>query len=198
MEYLCTCARAHRASVPQERFDRLCSNLVSGLGVTKYVLSTIHGWGRASLHVRTCTPPPSPYFRIRLTNLAKIWCVARDPIVTRFTKVGGGVTAHSHVRLQFRWLANRSASTLKPHQKQTYLIRARSYIATHGVLLVCYVCYYVLYVFKYKKNVLPIKCSRITDVSGTRYEKHVRHIGHEHDKKKFNEPSIFLMKVEMT
>ena len=95
MEYLCTCARAHRASVFQERFDRLCSNLVCGLGVTKYVLSTSHGWGGASLHVRTCTPPPpSPYLRIRLTNFAQIWCVARDPIVTRFAKVGGGGWLH--------------------------------------------------------------------------------------------------------
>ena len=33
-----------------------------------------------------------PYIRIRLTNLTKIWCVARDPIVTIFTRVGGGVT----------------------------------------------------------------------------------------------------------
>ena len=33
--YLCTCARAHRASVSQERLDRLCSNLVCELGVTK-------------------------------------------------------------------------------------------------------------------------------------------------------------------
>ena len=57
-------------------------------------------------------------------------------MVTRFTKVGGGVTAHSHVRLQFRYLGNRSALTLKPHQKQTYLFRARSFIAKHGVLLV--------------------------------------------------------------
>ena len=62
--------------------------------------------------------------------------MARDAIVTRFTKVGGGVTAHSHVRLQFRCLGNRSALILKPHQKQTNLFRARSYIATHGVLLV--------------------------------------------------------------
>ena len=54
--YLCTCARAHRASVSQERLDRLCSNLVCGLEVTKYVLSTSHGWVGASLHVRTCTP----------------------------------------------------------------------------------------------------------------------------------------------
>ena len=55
---------------------------------------------------------------------------------TRFVKVGGGVTAHSHVRLQFRYLGNRSALTLKPHQKQTCLFRARSFIAKHGVLLV--------------------------------------------------------------
>ena len=58
VEYLCTCARAHRASVSQERFDRRCSNLVCGLGVTKYELSTSHGWGGASLHVRTCTLTP--------------------------------------------------------------------------------------------------------------------------------------------
>ena len=45
-----------------DRLDRLCSNLVCGLGVTKYVLSTSHGWGGASLHVRTSalTPPPRP------------------------------------------------------------------------------------------------------------------------------------------
>ena len=136
--YLCACARADRASASQERLGRLCSNLVCGLGVTKYMLSTSHGWGGASLQVRTCTPPPppSPYLRIRLTDFAIIGGVARDPIVTRFTKVGGGVTAHSHVRLQFRCLGNRSALILKPHQKQTYLFRARSYIATHGVLLV--------------------------------------------------------------
>ena len=30
-----------------------------GWGVTKHMLSTCHGWGGASLHVRTCTPPPS-------------------------------------------------------------------------------------------------------------------------------------------
>ena len=68
--YLCTCARAHRASVSQERLDRLCSNLVCGLGVTKKVISISHGWGGASLHVRTCTQ--SLYLRIRLTNCAKI------------------------------------------------------------------------------------------------------------------------------
>ena len=51
------------------------------------------------------------------------------------------MTVHSHVRMQFRYLGNRSALTLKPHQKQLsvnsyYLFRARSFIAKHGVLLV--------------------------------------------------------------
>ena len=45
---------------------------------------------------------------------------------------------HSHVRVQFRCLGNRWALALKPHQKQTYLFRARSFIAKHGVLLVWY------------------------------------------------------------
>ena len=58
----------------------------------------------------------------------------------RFAKVGGGVTAHysahSHVRLQFRYLGNRCALSLKQQQKQAYLFRARSLIAKHGVLLV--------------------------------------------------------------
>ena len=41
----------------------------------------------------TCArAPPSPYLRVRVANCAKIWCVARDPVVTRFTRVGGGVT----------------------------------------------------------------------------------------------------------
>ena len=120
-------------------------------GLTDCVQIWYVGWGSLS----TCFPqvmggvghlctwaratPPPPYLRIRLNNCANIWCVVRDPIVTRFTKVGGGVTAHSHVRLQFRCLGNRSALTLKPHQKQTYLFRSRSFIAKHGVLLVCYV-----------------------------------------------------------
>ena len=63
--------------------------------------------------------------------------LAIDPIVTRL-KVVGGVTAHLHMLLQFRCLGNYSALTLKPHQKQTYLFRARSFIAKHGVLLVIY------------------------------------------------------------
>ena len=48
-----------------------------------------HGWGDSCTCARA---PPSPYFRIRMANCAKIRCVARDPVVTRFTRVGGGVT----------------------------------------------------------------------------------------------------------
>ena len=55
------------------------------------MLSSSHGSGVG--HLCTCArAPPSPYLRIRVANCAKIWCVARDPIVTRFTRVGGGVT----------------------------------------------------------------------------------------------------------
>ena len=44
-------------------------------------------------HLCTCARAlPSPYIRIRVANCAKILCVDRDPIVTRFTRVGGGVT----------------------------------------------------------------------------------------------------------
>ena len=44
-------------------------------------------------HLCTCArAPPSPYLRIRVANCAKILCVGRDPIVTGFIRVGGGVT----------------------------------------------------------------------------------------------------------
>ena len=81
---MCT---AHRASVSQERLDRLCSNLACGLGVTKKVLSTSHGWGGASLHVRTCTL--SPYLRIRLRPTVlkfDVWLETQWPIVMRYNK----------------------------------------------------------------------------------------------------------------
>ena len=68
--YLCTCARADRASVFQERLGRLCSNLVRGLGVTKYVLSTSHGWGGASLHVCTCTHRTSRFCNISAHDMS--------------------------------------------------------------------------------------------------------------------------------
>ena len=82
--YLCTCARAHRASVSQERLGRLCSNLVCGSGVINYVLSTSHWLGSsARAHVHT----PSPYLRSRLTDCAKLLFVARGPIVTKLTTI---------------------------------------------------------------------------------------------------------------
>ena len=109
--YLCTCARADRTSVSQDRLGRLCSNLVCGLGVTKYVLSTSHGWNGASLHMRTCTPPPTPsgsdwpillkfdvwietqwlppYLRIWLTNFVKMLVWIADTYVDRPLKNHG-------------------------------------------------------------------------------------------------------------
>ena len=57
--YLCTCARADRASVSQERFDRLCSNLVCGLGVTKYIRAFHKSWVGWVISARAhVTPPP--------------------------------------------------------------------------------------------------------------------------------------------
>ena len=137
--YLCTCARADRTSVSQKRLGRLGSILVCELGVMNWVLNTSHGWSiSARAHVH---PPPPPHLRISGSDLPillkfDVWLDSRDPIVMRLTKVVGGVTAHLHARLQFRCLGNRSVLTLKPHQKQAYLFWARSYIATHGVLLV--------------------------------------------------------------
>ena len=66
------------------------------------------------------------------------------------------MTAHSHVRLQFRCLGNRSALTLKPHQKQTYLFRSRSFIAKHGVLLVVIVSLFLLFDVVYRKKTTPV------------------------------------------
>ena len=87
-------------------------------------------------HLCTCArAPPSPYLRIQVANCAKIWCVTRDPIVTRFTRVGGGVTTFARacpVSLSRKPLCR----GIKSHQKQTYLFRACSFIAKHGVLLV--------------------------------------------------------------
>ena len=58
------------------------------------------------------------------------------------------MTAHSHVRIQFRCLGNRRVLTLKPHQKQTYLFRARSFIAKEGVLLVYFVFLWFIRFFR--------------------------------------------------
>ena len=47
-------------------------NIGIWVGVTKYVLSTSHGWGGISTRAHVHAPPPSPYITIRLTNFAKI------------------------------------------------------------------------------------------------------------------------------
>ena len=96
MGYLCTCARAHRASVSQERLGRLSSNFCVWVGGHYRVLSTSPGWGAsARAHVRT----PFPYLKNRLTDCSKIGCLAWDSIVMWFAKVRGGVTAQcTHAR----------------------------------------------------------------------------------------------------
>ena len=90
-------------------------------------------------HLCTCARAPlSPYLRIRVANCAKTLCVARDPIVTRFTRVEGGVTTFARacpVSLSRKPLSPGIEAT----PKQTYLFRARSFIAKHGVLLVLYI-----------------------------------------------------------
>ena len=68
--FICTCARAHRASVSQERLDQLYSNLVIGLWAMNYVLFTSHGWGisaRAYVHTALL------YLRNGLTDCVPIW-----------------------------------------------------------------------------------------------------------------------------
>ena len=70
--FVCTCARAHRASVSQERLDRLCSNLVSELWAMNYVLSTSHGWYiSARAHVHTALL----HLGNGLADCVQIWCL---------------------------------------------------------------------------------------------------------------------------
>ena len=59
--------------------------------VSSHYLSAFHkSWVG---YLCTCArAPPSLYLGIPVANCAKIWWVARDPIVTRFTGVRGGVT----------------------------------------------------------------------------------------------------------
>ena len=81
------CARAHRASASQKRFDQLCSNLVCALGAVNYVLSTSNGWGISErAHIRT----PFPYLLAnRWVHCAEIWWVVSDPVAMRFMQVIG-------------------------------------------------------------------------------------------------------------
>ena len=140
MGYICTCACRPHFFISGSAWPIVFKfGMVDWRSPSTCFPQAMCGWGiSARAHLCMCArAPPPPYLRIGLTNFAKIWCVTRDLIVTRFTKIRGGVAAHSHVRLhEFRYLENRSALTLKPHQKQTYLFRVRSFIAKHGVLLV--------------------------------------------------------------
>ena len=71
--YLCTCARADRASVSQERLGRLGSILVRELGVMNKVLNTSHGWSiSARSHVQTALL----YLRNGLADWVQFWCVS--------------------------------------------------------------------------------------------------------------------------
>ena len=84
----CTCARAHRASVSQERLGRLSSILVCELGVMNYVLNTIHGWGiSARAHVHTAFL----YLWNSLTDCVQIWYVSWRSLSTCFPQVMGEV-----------------------------------------------------------------------------------------------------------
>ena len=76
-----TCARAHRVSVSQERLGRLCSNLVYGLGLINYMLSTSRGWSitaRAHVHAAIL------YLRNGSADCFQIWYVGRGPLTTCF------------------------------------------------------------------------------------------------------------------
>ena len=70
--YLCTCARADRASVSQERLGRLGSILVCELGVMNKALNTSHGWGiSAHAHEQTALL----YLRNGSADWVQFWCV---------------------------------------------------------------------------------------------------------------------------
>ena len=86
---------------------------------------SVHGWGGACLHVRTCTL--SPYLRIRLTNCAKIWYVARDPIVTRYKKSDVG-WLHIRTCVSSFVVSETTESWHWSHTKKTGLSLSRSLV----------------------------------------------------------------------
>ena len=95
-------------------------------------------------HLCTCArAPPSPYLRIRVANCAKICCVARDPIVTRFTRVGGGVTTFARacpVSLSRKPLSRGIEATPKTDlslsrslvHRQTWRLTGKPFISEQG------------------------------------------------------------------
>ena len=86
--YLCTCARADRTSVSQERLGQLRSILVCELGVMNYVLNTIHGW---SISARAHAYTAHLYHRNGLTDCVQIWYVDWRSLSKCFPQVMGGV-----------------------------------------------------------------------------------------------------------
>ena len=90
MGYLCTYARADRASVSHKRLGRLCSNLVCGFRVRlPKSFPQVMGW--VSLHVRTCRPRFYRYLRNGLTDCVQIWYVGWRSLSTWFPQVMSGV-----------------------------------------------------------------------------------------------------------
>ena len=121
------------ANIFRSRLSRLDDLLRAGtVPLSKCFPQVMGGVG----HLCTCAhAPPSPYLRIRVANCAQSRFVARDPIVTRFTRVGGGVTTFARacpVSLSRKPLS----PGIKATPKTDFLFLARSFIAKHGVLLV--------------------------------------------------------------
>ena len=89
-------------------------------------------------HLCTCArAPPSPCLRIRVANCTKIWCVAGDPIVRDLQESEVG-WLHIRTCVCSFVVSETAESWHWSHTKNklTYLFRARSFIAKHGVLLV--------------------------------------------------------------
>ena len=102
--FVCTCARAHRASVSQERLDRLCSNLVSGF--VGHELCAFHkSW---VVYLCTCA-------RAHRASASREWLgrlcsnlVFGLGVINKVlsTSHGWGSSARAHVRTPFPCLGN--------------------------------------------------------------------------------------------
>ena len=101
----------HRASVSHKRLDRLCSNLVCGLGSLPKCLPQVIG--EVHLHVRTCAPLSQKCSACRHS-------VAVGPIALKFgitwrpisyslcSNHGWGISARAHVHTALLYLRNGS------------------------------------------------------------------------------------------
>ena len=128
--FVCTCARAHRASVSQERLDRLCSNLVSGLWAMNYVLSTSHGWYiSARAHVHTALL----HLGNGLADCVQIWCLGWGLSTTCFPEVMGGcicTCARAHPCAQEVWCSPPPPLRFFTDSEKTTARRATGFWAT--------------------------------------------------------------------